>query len=60
VLALFNLDVAPFPLLVRWTHLVLPRATYPAQYLWSGRSMTGAGPSNVSVPAHGTVVYRLQ
>jgi hypothetical protein len=60
VLALFNLDDAPFPLHVRWTQLGLPRATYTAQDLWSGRSMTGAGPSNVSVPAHGTVVYRLQ
>jgi alpha-galactosidase len=58
VLAIFNLDAAPLALRAKWTQLGLSRDKYSAHDLWSGETAISDGP-DVTLPAHGCVVYRL-
>jgi hypothetical protein len=57
--ALFNLDDKQVTLHFRWQQLGV-RSTKEVRNLWDGASLKASGPVEISLPAHGSAIYRVQ
>ena len=58
--AFFNLDDKPVTLRVPWKRLGLQGSRHAARDLWSGAKRLASARINVTLPAHGSAIYRLQ
>jgi hypothetical protein len=58
-IALFNLDDKPVTLRFSWAQLGI-RASKEARNLWDGSKANGSNPVVLTLPAHGSTVYRIQ
>jgi hypothetical protein len=57
--ALFNLDDKPVTLHFTWNQFGV-RGNKAARNLWSGNKMKVSAPVEVTLPAHGSTIYRVQ
>jgi alpha-galactosidase len=58
-LALFNLDDAPITLHATWKQLGVGGGSHSVHSLWDGHSFADSDRLNVTLPAHGSGVWRL-
>ena len=58
-LALFNLDERPAQLSATWKQLGIA-GRHSATNLWSGANLSSAASISVTLPAHGTAIYRIR
>jgi hypothetical protein len=59
-LAVFNRSESAQKLHYAWKDLTLGESEYSVRDLWERKDLGSAGALAVTVPAHGTVFYRLQ
>src|SRR5690242_3384611 len=57
--AVFNLEAQPRKLYFSWKELGLPAGSYQLRDLWLGKDLAPADSLSVSLPPHGSVLYRL-
>jgi alpha-galactosidase len=58
--ALFNLDSEPVAVRATWDQLGLQPGKHRLIDLWDGRTSANSGVVDVTLPAHGSVIYRVQ
>ena len=59
-LAFFNLDDKPMVLRAKWKQLGLHGANHTAHNLWDGSTLPRSARIKVTLPAHGSVLYRVE
>ena len=59
ILAVFNLAHSPVTLHATWKQLGLDGASHRARSLWDDTALADSERLNVTLPAHGTTVWRL-
>ena len=59
ILALFNLDDAPVTLHATWKQLGIGGGSHSVHSLWDGVAFADSERLNVTLPAHGSTVWRL-
>jgi len=58
--AVFNLDDKPASLQATWDQLGLPAGKHAARELWSGHRVDASERLQITLPAHGSVVYSVK
>jgi hypothetical protein len=58
--ALFNLDDAPATLHASWSQLHIHAAKPAIRNLWNGVETPASDGVNVTLPAHGCAIYRIE
>jgi hypothetical protein len=58
--AVFNLDDKPASLQANWEQLGLPSGMHAARELWSGHRVDASERLQVTLPAHGSVIYSVK
>ena len=57
--AVFNLEGEPQTVRLAWSNLGLPEGSYRLRDLWQRKDLTPANALSVSLPPHGSVLYRV-
>ena len=58
-LALFNVSTKPLQMKYGWKELELPPASYAVRDLWERKDLGRMNAINVTVPSHGSVLYKV-